>query len=135
MRAGPVHGGVRVHAPTLLLAALSPNARTRLPSRWAGMLHAPYAPLAQMLTRAAPLRAGARVELLGRQAMQPTHSPLLVSGGSVKCRLKTGALDTVVLDTHRCVRVWVLCVSMCVGMGVRVGARGCLRVCMCVWGA
>jgi len=45
--------------------------------------------------------SGPRVELLGKQSIHSTHSPLMVIGGSVQCRLKNGALDAVILDTHR----------------------------------
>ncbi|KAF5840991.1 hypothetical protein DUNSADRAFT_14848 [Dunaliella salina] len=45
--------------------------------------------------------SGPRVELLGKQSIHNTHSPLMVIGGSVQCRLKNGALDAVILDTHR----------------------------------
>jgi len=44
---------------------------------------------------------GAKVEFLSKQPLQASHTPLLCFNGSVGCRLKSGALDTVVLDTHR----------------------------------
>ncbi|KAG1674427.1 hypothetical protein FOA52_012954 [Chlamydomonas sp. UWO 241] len=48
---------------------------------------------------------GAKVEFISKQPLQTSHSPLLCFNGSVGCRLKSGALDTVVLETHRSLQV------------------------------
>jgi len=83
------------------------------------------------------MQAGPRVELLGKQNIQGTHTPLMLIGGAVQCRLKNGALDALVLDTHRwdaddelagvhwdmhmrtCVLVFLCVVVMCEGKGTR----------------
>lgn len=44
---------------------------------------------------------GAKVEFLSKQPLQSSHCPLVCCNGSVGCRLKSGALDSVVLETHR----------------------------------
>lgn len=41
------------------------------------------------------------MELIGKQAVPAAHTPLSLSAGSVGCRLKNGALDNILLDTHR----------------------------------
>ncbi len=41
------------------------------------------------------------MDLVGKQAIQQTHTPLMLTGGTVGCRLKNGSMDNIVLDSHR----------------------------------
>lgn len=45
--------------------------------------------------------AGPVIKFLGKQPLPPTHTPFAVVNGTVACRLKNGALDNVMLETHR----------------------------------
>lgn len=45
--------------------------------------------------------AGAGVQLLCRTALPATHVPVVVANGAVTCRLKSGALDKLVVESHR----------------------------------
>lgn len=44
---------------------------------------------------------GPGVALLSRAPLPATHAPVVVSNGAVTCRLKSGALDVIVLESHR----------------------------------
>jgi WD repeat-containing protein 19 len=44
---------------------------------------------------------GAKIDFVGKQPLQASHTPLMCSNGNIGCRLKSGALDTVILETHR----------------------------------
>mmetsp|Transcript_36982 Transcript_36982/g.82211 ORF Transcript_36982/g.82211 Transcript_36982/m.82211 type:complete len:1366 (+) Transcript_36982:300-4397(+) len=48
---------------------------------------------------------GAKVELIGKQPLPATHTPLMCTNGNVGCRLKNGSLDSVILDTHRALQI------------------------------
>lgn len=38
---------------------------------------------------------------IGKQALGATHTPLTACNGVVGCRLKNGAMDNVILDSHK----------------------------------
>ncbi|PNW73788.1 hypothetical protein CHLRE_13g572700v5 [Chlamydomonas reinhardtii] len=44
---------------------------------------------------------GPQVQDLGKQAVPATHTPLTVCNGVVGCRLKSGAMDNVTLESHK----------------------------------
>ncbi|MEW5318051.1 MAG: hypothetical protein WDW38_009304 [Sanguina aurantia] len=44
---------------------------------------------------------GPSILLIGKQSIQPTHTPLMMTNGVVGCRLKNGSLDSMVLETHK----------------------------------
>ena len=44
---------------------------------------------------------GARIDFVGKQPLQASHTPLMCCNGNIGCRLKSGALDTLTLETHR----------------------------------
>lgn len=44
---------------------------------------------------------GPRIDFVGKQPLQASHTPLMCCNGNVGCRLKSGALDTLTLETHR----------------------------------
>ncbi|MEW5304579.1 MAG: hypothetical protein WDW36_007181 [Sanguina aurantia] len=44
---------------------------------------------------------GPSILLIGKQSIQPTHTPLVMTNGVVGCRLKNGSLDSMVLETHK----------------------------------
>lgn len=49
-----------------------------------------------------PLGApGAAPALLARAPLPATHAPVVLANGAVTCRLRGGALDTIILDSHR----------------------------------
>lgn len=56
--------------------------------------HAPPPPCPCSLT-------GPQVQDLGKQAVPATHTPLTVCNGVVGCRLKSGAMDNVTLESHK----------------------------------
>jgi WD repeat-containing protein 19 len=45
--------------------------------------------------------AGPQVVSLGKQPLGSTHTPLTVCNGVVGCRLKSGAMDNVTLESHK----------------------------------
>lgn len=44
---------------------------------------------------------GPQVVFIGKQALGATHTPLTACNGVVGCRLKNGAMDNVILDSHK----------------------------------
>jgi WD repeat-containing protein 19 len=48
-----------------------------------------------------PLPTAPSLQLLCRTPLPATHAPVAVLNGAVACRLKNGALDTILLDSHR----------------------------------
>jgi hypothetical protein len=44
---------------------------------------------------------GPGVALLCRTPVPATHAPVVVANGAVMCRLRGGALDTIVVESHR----------------------------------
>lgn len=44
---------------------------------------------------------GPKVELVSKETIPPSHTPLLLNNGTITCRLRTGAIDNVVLESHR----------------------------------
>lgn len=59
-------------------------------------LHTP-----SLLPLAPPPTSPRQVSLVGRQPLAATHTPLMVCNGVVGCRLKNGAMDSVILETHK----------------------------------
>ncbi|GAX77949.1 hypothetical protein CEUSTIGMA_g5391.t1 [Chlamydomonas eustigma] len=45
--------------------------------------------------------SGAKIEFVGKQSLQASHTPLNCCNGNIGCRLKSGAIETITLDTHR----------------------------------
>ncbi|GLC35581.1 hypothetical protein PLESTB_000191100 [Pleodorina starrii] len=45
--------------------------------------------------------SGPQVQFIGKQPLGATHTPLTVCNGVVGCRLKNGAMDNVILDSHK----------------------------------
>jgi hypothetical protein len=45
--------------------------------------------------------SGQRLELLATASLPSGHTPVLLSGGQLSVRLKSGVLDSWLLDTHR----------------------------------
>jgi hypothetical protein len=50
---------------------------------------------------APPAPASPALQQLCRTPLPATHAPVAAVNGAVTCRLKSGALDTIVLDSHR----------------------------------
>jgi len=50
------------------------------------------------------IATGPGLQLLGCMQLPATHVPVVVANGAVTCRLKSGALDTIVLESHRAVQ-------------------------------
>lgn len=44
---------------------------------------------------------GAAVVLAGKQALPAAHAPIAVANGAVSCRLKSGSISVILLETHR----------------------------------
>lgn len=47
--------------------------------------------------------SGPKLDFLSKQPLQASHTALTCCNGAIGCRLKSGALDTVILETHRAV--------------------------------
>ncbi len=45
--------------------------------------------------------SGPSLSLVSKARLPATHTPLVLDNGSVHCRLKSGAMDVMVLETHR----------------------------------
>ena len=44
---------------------------------------------------------GPKVELVSKESIPGSHTPLLLCNGTITCRLRTGAIDNIVLESHR----------------------------------